>query len=134
MTDHSKFLDEDAKHAGSSSCAAPDWFFDTDDQLQAHAAELAEDAQRRLAALNDSHERPAGTLPHTVIQLPCHDPDDYRQQLKYLGYFGDACQRNKLMVRGVDVSAEEGVFSVFLCQADDFIQAKLEDEASSGLH
>jgi len=128
-------MSDDTKHVSSTEVPPPDWYFATDDELQAHAVAVTDDNLQQLASLAEDSTRPPGTAPHTVVTLPGHLGGNITKQVQYLGYIAERALEHGLTIRGIDshYDADTKTSSVLavLARAVDIEIAQAEEEAST---
>jgi hypothetical protein len=114
----------------SDTVDAPDWDFATTNELDAHACQAIVDTTARLASLFESPERPAGTAPHQVVQLPCPNGTNINVQLQYVGMLAQHARENGVVIREVafrvDYSEMRGELALALARAVDLEVADAE--------
>lgn len=114
----------------SDSLDAPDWDFATVDDLDAHARQAITDAIARLSSLFESPERPTGTAPHQVVQLPCPNGTNINSQLQYVGLLAGHARANGIVIREVafrvDYAEMRGELALAIARAVDLEVADAE--------
>lgn len=111
----------------------PDWAFDTDEDLRAHAFEMIGDTAEGLREQDEDPDRPEGALAATVVSIPCANSDNITRQVVYLGFCAQACQELGLVVRQSQAQyypdLDQAFASLLVCTADGLTRALVEAAA-----